>query len=422
MPRRAVPLLRSLTQISPSLTAAATFALSGAAFAVGNLLLARQMPTQEYATLALAVAVFIVASHVATLGLSQVVLRRAIAPDTRVLVRLLGQGAIAGVIAAIVMSFSRERLGAAGSVALVLVTACGTLIWVASAGLLRQRRKGSAYLIQTIPDWILLAVGLAALFAPDWATRGALMTYCVAVAALGLLGWQAHRGMMLQQEPDRDPVSWSLVFSTTAIVAASLLVIQLERLAVGFLLDAQALAMFSVLASIAVFPFRLVTAGTSFVLVPGLQRITDGAGRRRLVRHELRVILGVLVGTSALLCLIGPAIAVWITAGRYAPTSWLVLAACLAGAAKVCNGIPRAIITACGSDAELARLSHLMWLGLALSIAGAIAGQWLGLIGVLYGIAAGSILGSLPAMWMARAVLDAPPRTASQPESSSDSR
>src|SRR5690606_9490687 len=104
------------------------------------------------------------------------------------------------------------------------------------------------------------------------------------------------------------------------------------------------------------------------------------------------------VGTTLLLCAVAPALATWITGGRYSPSSALVLAACFAGAAKVCHGIPRAIITACGSNAELARLSRYLWLGIALSLVGAALGMGAGLIGVLYGIAAGSALGSWPSM------------------------
>src|SRR5690606_25007356 len=147
--------------------------------------------------------------------------------------------------------------------------------------------------------------------------------------------WMAHRAAA-GDAPASAVVSRRLLVSTAAIVAGSVLVIQFERLAVGFLLDAGALAMFSVLASIAVFPFRLVTTGTGFVLVPGLRRMAgDLEGRRRLVRRELQVIGVALVGTTLLLCAVAPALATWITGGRYSPSSALVLAACFAGAAKV---------------------------------------------------------------------------------------
>lgn len=381
--------------------------MSGAAFAVGNLLLARQMPTEDYAQLALAIAIFIVASQVGTLGYSQIALRERLHPDRALLLRLLVQGAVAGAVAVMLTGLT-HRVGLDGAL-LVLVIACGTLIWVSGAALLREAHKRAAWLVQTSPDWVLLALGLAALPLPLWVGRFALETYCVAVSLLAVAGWMAHRAAAAST-PAAAPLQlpWRLLVSTAAIVAGSVLVIQIERLAIGFLLDAHALAMFSVLASIAVFPFRLVTAGTAFVLVPGLRRIADRAGRRRLVRRELQVILVALSGTSALLCVVGPWLAQWITAGRYTPSVWLVLAACFAGAAKVCHGIPRAIITACGTDAQIEQLSRYLWLGIGLGVLGAWAGLAAGLIGVLCGIAGGSILGALPSMQMARRVLDTP--------------
>ncbi len=383
--------------------------MSGAAFAVGNLLLARQMRVEDYARLSLAIALFIVVSQVATLGHSQVALRERLHAGRGLLLHLLIAGVLLGVLAAALEGLTQGL--ALDSALLVLAIACGTLIWVSGSALLREGRKDRAFLVQTAPDWVLLALGLAALVFPRWSSRHALEAYCLAVSALAVVAWWVHRAAT-RDTVAGAPVPLRLMASTTAIVAGSVLVIQLERLAVGFLLDAPALAMFSVLASIAVFPFRLVTAGTGFVLVPGLRRLADDLpGRQRLVRRELQVIGAVLAATTLLLCLVAPAVASWITAGRYAPTRWLVLAACLAGAAKVCHGIPRAIITACGSDRQMEGLSRYLWLGISLSLVGALAGAQAGLIGVLCGIAAGSIIGALPSMRMATRVLAAPAST-----------
>jgi hypothetical protein len=82
-----------------------------------------------------------------------------------------------------------------------------------------------------------------------------------------------------------------------------------------------------------------------------------------------------------------------------------VLAACLAGAAKVCHGLPRAIITACGNDRHLELLGRTVWAGIGLSLLGAVAGTAWGLAGVLYGVALGSITGALPAMRAAARLL-----------------
>jgi O-antigen/teichoic acid export membrane protein len=52
------------------LIASGGFALSGAAFAVGNLLLARTMPTDDFGRFSLGLALFIVFSHMAPFGIN----------------------------------------------------------------------------------------------------------------------------------------------------------------------------------------------------------------------------------------------------------------------------------------------------------------------------------------------------------------
>jgi len=402
-------LLKLLNRISPSLAAAGNFALSGAAFAIGNLLLVRQMDKEAYASLSLCVAVFIVASQMATLGYTQVAQRQALPGGAGMLLRLLLPGLGAGVLAAALVRW-HYGLSMATALWLTLLIAAGTLIWVVVNMLLRVGRRGWAFLIQTMTDWIFLAVGLWALAAPGWADSSALVTYCFIVTLLALGAWFVQSRVVPRAGDEYEPVPWSLLWSTTAIVGGGVLLSQIERLAVGFLLEAQDMAMLGVLASIAVFAFRLVTTGVGFVLTPNLRRIADVEGRRRLVRHELRVIAGALLLATVGICLLGPHVARWITDGQYEPGLWLLLAACLAGAAKVLHGIPRAIVVACGTNEELGRLSRFMWLGVAFAVLGAVAGTSAGLIGVLTGIAVGSMLGAIPGARLAQRVLRAPPR------------
>ena len=116
--------------------------------------------------------------------------------------------------------------------------------------------------------------------------------------------------------------------------------------------------MFSVLTSVAIFPFRLVTLGAGFALTPRLVAAPDGAARRQVVKHELQLIGFALTGITIVVCVLSAYfVARWTTAGRYDPDLLLVLAACLIGAAKVAEVLPRAIITACGSERDLVHLS-----------------------------------------------------------------
>lgn len=406
--RRKTLLLKLLHRVSPSLAAAGNFALSGAAFAVGNLLLARQMDVKAYASLSLCTAVFVVASQMATLGYTQVAQRQALPGGAALLIRLLLPGLLVGALVAALVCW-HYGLGMATALWLMLLIAAGTLIWVVVNMLLRVGRRGWAFLVQTMTDWSFLLLGLWALVSPGWADSGAFAAYSALVILLAAGAWMVQARLVPPAGEDYRPVPWSVLWSSTAIVGGGVLLSQIERLTVGFLLQPGDLAMVAVLASIAVFAFRLVNTGVGFVLTPSLRRIADVEGRRRLVRHELRVIGGTLLLATVGICLLGPYVARWITAGQYEPGLWLLLAACLAGAAKVLHGIPRAIIVACGTNEELARLSRFMWLGVAFAVLGAVAGRPAGLIGVLAGIAAGSMLGAIPGARLAQRVLRAPP-------------
>jgi hypothetical protein len=183
--------------------------------------------------------------------------------------------------------------------------------------------------------------------------------------------------------------------------------LQLERLLVPVTLGLEFLALFSVLASVAIFPFRLVTAGAGFSLVPKLRATTSAAVRRRLVRDELIPLTLLLAGATSCVFLLAPVATTMVTAGRYEIGASLLIAACANGTAKVLQVIPRAILTGCGQARDLSNLNWLGWLGLVASLIGAFAGAGWGLEGVVWGVTIGSLTGTLPAAILAHRRLKA---------------
>lgn len=394
---------------SSSVIASGGFALSGAAFAVGNLLLARAMPTDDYGRFSLGLALFIVFSHMAPFGINQLMLRREIDPSPRLLARLLAQGALMATLAGIGAHVA-YGLRLIDVLLIGLAITSGQLLWVTSAGLQKQHRRLAALGSLTAPDWILLAVGAGALMAPPATATVPLVFYCLAVALVGPLAWSAfaaaHR---LPMPPTGSFMTFRALAPLGFIAMGGVLVGQIERLVIPSVLDLEALAMFSVLTSVAIFPFRLVTLGAGFALTPRLVAAPDGAARRQVVKHELQLIGFALAGISILVSASAPYFARWVTAGRYEPDLVLVLAACLIGAAKVAEVLPRAIITACGTERDLVQLSGYLWAGIAASVLGALLGAWAGLSGVLVGMAAGNLAGATPAMAVAYRALLAEP-------------
>lgn len=394
---------------SSSVIATGGFALSGAAFAVGNLLLARALPTDDYGRFSLGLALFIVFSHMAPFGINQLMLRRSIDPSPRLLGRLLAQAALTATLAGLAGRFA-YGLRLADVLLIGLAITSGHLLWVTSAGLQKHNRRLAALGSLTAPDWILLAIGVGTLIAPPATATAPLIFYCAAVALVGPLAWSAFAAAHRLPTPRDEPIMTFRTLAPLGVIATGgVLVGQVERLVIPSVLDLEALAMFSVLTSIAIFPFRLVTLGAGFALTPRLVAAPDGAARRQIVEHELKLIGLALAGITIIVCASAPFIAVWVTAGRYEPGLLLVLAACLIGAAKVAEVLPRAIITACGTERDLVHLSSYVWAGIAASVLGALLGAGAGLPGVLVGMALGNLAGAAPAMFVAQRALLAPP-------------
>src|SRR4029453_13842428 len=87
---------------SPALRAAIAVTISGAAFAIGNLLLARALPKEEYGRFALVLAISVIGIVTGPLAANVIVNRQPVNPGPRLLVRTLTTSSIVGIGLAIV--------------------------------------------------------------------------------------------------------------------------------------------------------------------------------------------------------------------------------------------------------------------------------------------------------------------------------
>jgi len=392
-------ILRRLMR-QPTLRATAVFALSGLAFAVGNLLLARTMPMGAFGHFALAIALFNVFGLLAPLGLDQAMLRHRIDPGPKLLLFLSLSGLLMGGVVG--MGFTHfYGLNALDGWALALVIAAGG-VTAALVALARSRQfEAASLLLVTAASWILLLVGALSLIIPMQSALLPLVLFALGNLFAASYGWWVMGSHRVPPE-ERSPIPWSEAFSLLGIAAIGTAVLQLERLVIPLTIGIHALALFSVLASVAIFPFRLLTASAGFALVPKLRAAKSRLEKVRLIRHELLAVSALLVVSTICIVALVPYATTWLTDGHYEIGFGLALAACFNGCGKVMQSFPRALITACGDDRDIARLNRLGWIGLLTSIAGAFAGAPFGLTGLLYGITLGSMVGTLPAILMAR--------------------
>ena len=179
------------------------------------------------------------------------------------------------------------------------------------------------------------------------------------------------------------------------------LTLQMERLFLPALIDLKSLATFSLLSSLAIFPFRLISSGMGFALTPQLSDREKLAANYTRVRLEMIALAGLMLIGAAILVFLVPYLMPWLTQGRYEANDMLVLAACCSGVVMIGQALARAIITALGSVGMLHTLNLAGWGGLALSIAAAWAMAPYGLIGVILGVASAQALVTIPILIMA---------------------
>ncbi|MGK2909942.1 MAG: hypothetical protein ACSLE1_09130 [Sphingobium sp.] len=384
----------------PSFSASAVFLLSGAAFAVGNLLLARSMSVEAFGQFALALALFNIFVLVLPLGIDQFLLRHRIDPDARLIgmvamAALVGGGAVSAAIVAI------AGLSLAGGVALAVSIASGAIIVTANAALRSTARNRWGLAFTTGASWLLLLIGgIALLFPPDGAAAP-ILAFAAGNAAMAVVAV----AMALEQRTiDAAPIviDWHETLTLLGVAAISTLALQVERLLVPAALGLDDLAIFAVLASTAIFPFRLLVAGTGFSLVPRLRRASGRRERRSIVLQEVLFMGGVALLASLVILIATPIVVPWLTGGAYAVSYALAGAACLNGVSKLAQAMTAAIVTGCGNKRDIAQLNGLSVLWLVVACASGLVGAHFGLIGLLVSISVGGLAVSLFAVPIAR--------------------
>jgi O-antigen/teichoic acid export membrane protein len=399
---------------STSLNASLVFGLSGGAFALGNILLARHLPVAEFGKFGLVMALFLITSQVAPLGIDQLMLRRRIDPSFLLFGRFLGQGALVALAVGILAHVFYD-LGLTSILLLSVAIGAGNLIWIVAAGYRSHHKQLAALLAQNACNWLLLAISVLILFVPGGDALLPMSLYCGGMALIGVAAWAGYARRFRVPPSEREQITLQAAAPLLGIAVGGVVAVQLERIVIPLLLDVYALALFNVLTSVAIFPFRMVASGAGFALVPRLRAASSVGERKRLVWHEVRMIALALVGATVFVALLAAPVAEWLTAGRYAPGLLLVLAACANGAAKVVQAIPRAVVTACGSERDVTVLNRLVWVGILAGVAGACVGSWTGLAGLLVGSTLGSLIVAIPATRVAQRALVAGSTAESRP-------
>lgn len=381
---------------SPTLRSMVVHGSSGVAFAGAHLLLANALSTEQYALLTLVVAVATLGYHFAPIGLDAVVTRGRLAVGTPLLARVAVATTLVGAAVG-GAAFAAYGLAAPTALLLAVATAAGGLVLVPAAAFQRDHRYGASLALLLAPNWLLLAGAAAVLVSGATSAALPLSVYAVGLAAAAVVGWR-----LVLREPARTAaaafrIPWNEAMALAGVGAALMLLVQLERLVLPYVLPLADLALFGVLAAIAGSIFRVLQMGVAFSLLPRLRSAATTLERRLLLAHELRLAAAITLAGAAAIFWLTPLIERWLLAGKYHLPASLLAAAVFGGVAKIAHAFAKAAATALATPRELALVHGAGWISTALGIGSAVFGaQHFGLAGVVYGVGTG---------WLAWAVV-----------------
>lgn len=382
---------------STTLRSAAVLGLSGVGFAVANLVLARALPTEEYAVVTLVLALVNVGYPMAAAGVDGVVNRRRLEAGPRLLRRLM-QASIPVALAFAAIGLAGYETSAPISLMILLCVVAGSAVQVAGAQFQSEQRFGVSLALNQSPNLTLLLVAGWVLLAGSHRAETPLAVWTAGFLTAASVGWS-----LLFRERRAKPhrsvdFPWSEALSIAGLSAAGLLLIQIERLMLPHLLPLEELATYGVLAAIAGSLFRVLQMGVGYSLLPRLRAAPGVIERRRLLFKELRLVVAVAAMGSLVIWVATPRIENWFLGGKYHLSGALVLAAVVTGFAKVLNGFAQSAVSALAEPRELHLVNVLGWVSVGVAMLGAVGGAQWGLSGVIYGVGLGWVMRALVGM------------------------
>ena len=385
--------------LSPTLRSSAALGLSGLAFAVGNLMLARALTTTDYALFTLVVALVNVGYPLAPAGVDGVVNRVPLEAGPRLLQLTLRTIIPTALLFAAIGLVGYETSPSVTLMVLVSTIAGGALM-VAAGIFQSEQRFGVSLALNQSPNLILL---FSALWVVLMRTQGAetpLLVWTAGFVVMAAAGWWMLFGER-HEKPHRSVVfPWGEAVAIAGLSAAGLLLIQLERLLIPHVLPLHDLATYGVLAAIVGSLFRVLQMGVGYSLLPRLRAAPGVLARRRLIAREARLVIPIVVLGSAAIWIATPHVERLFLGGKYHLSAALVAAALVTGLAKILNGFAQSTVSALADARELSVVNMLGWVAVAIAAVAAIAGARWGLPGVIYGVGIGWLVRSSTALYM----------------------
>ena len=392
---------------SPAVVSALLFAAGGVGFAVGNILLARVLPPEEFGVVALVLALTQLGITLGPVGLESVINRHHLGANGALLTRatLTGAAMAIGLAAA---AYAFYDVSAFVTIVLAAAVLGAALNRVAGAFFQSRKRLGYSMCLILVHNWVVLFAVPVVLLADHPAALPAALTVAGAYAITAAAGW--WQALRAYSAPASQEHSGTLMKEGLAAVGAQLalgVMFQLDRLLIPRALSIADLAMYSVVSVIVASPFRMLQVGASFTLLPRFRASPTRAAILQLLRREAAVVLPMAILASIGVLLVAPWIGEHLLEGRYVFAPSLMYAMVVVGFVRVWNGFASAAVTALGTTRQLALYNFWSWVALGVATAAAIAASGAGLTGIVYGLGAGWLTLAVAATFIAARAIGA---------------
>jgi O-antigen/teichoic acid export membrane protein len=379
---------------SPTLRTVVIYGASGLGFAAANLILARVLPTTEYAHFTLVIALVNLSFALAPVGIDGIVQRHHLDAGPTLLKRSLGVGLLTGLVAILIAGFA-YHLNTTFLVLIFASTVGGGAMAVAGAQFQSEQRYGASLSLTQSPNLVLILAALAVVITDVHEARLPLVLSAAGFVAAGVIGWWALFRERTSKPYRETGFGWGEALSFAGMNAAGLLLVQLDRLIIPYVLPLHDLATFGVLAAIAGSLFRVLSMGVGYTLLPRLRAAGTVMERRHLIAHEVKLALVIIVAGCLAIWVLTPLIERELLGGKYHLGASLLVAALFSGITKVMNSFAKSTVAALATAGELLILNWWGWASVALAILAGVWGARWGLAGVIYGVGLG---------WLARAL------------------
>jgi O-antigen/teichoic acid export membrane protein len=391
--------------------AAFGFALGGGGFALANLLLARNLPVDEYGLIVLFVAVIQLGATLGPAGMDTMAIRHRLPATVQLFSRVALTGTLLGGGAAVCLHFffgvKVDGLLAILLIIGVLFAAANKIACSFLLSLGRVRR--SMAMLMVINGALLIGAGIITLTGREEMELVAAIVV-VAYAISAAYGWFVGYRELRAMAPPSVPGLGKEAFSLTMSMMSTAVLNQLDRILIPRIGSAAALGEYAAATTLAGSPFNMLQSAALHTLTPKIRNCTNARAVLQLLRHEAVAALTFASLAAVAAAVVVPRIGPVLFKGKYDFDLDLVQLIIGLGVLKIWQSFAAAAIQALGSGRALFWQSVSSWVALAVaaigaflfaereleSIVSAIGIGWLTLCIVSTVIAAQAIL-SLPA-------------------------